>query len=129
LSISGAYLLLTGLIGFAVSGSFPTRRDAVGTSHGHIFGVLETNGWHNAAALALAVPSLLVALRWPRWTPGVAVASGLANTAVFLLFAVWGGATFLVASNDADQVVHATTALAGTACGGWDLWVGRRPWT
>ena len=66
LSISGAYLLLTGLIGFAVSGSFPTRRDAVGTSHGHIFGVLETNGWHNAAALALAVPSLLVALRWPR---------------------------------------------------------------
>lgn len=121
LAVSGAYLLLTGVAGFAVSGSFPVSSEAVDASHGHIFGVLETNGWHNLAALALAVPSLLVALRRPRWSPTVALASGFANTAVFVLFAVWGGATFLVASNDADQVVHAATALGGLLCGAWDL--------
>lgn len=121
LVISGVYLALTGLAGFTVSSSFPTNRESVEASHGHIFGVLETNGWHNLAALALALPSLYVAVRRPGWAPVVAVLSGLANTVVFVLFAVLGGAAFLIASNDADQVVHAATALGGLLCGTWSL--------
>lgn len=119
--VSGVYLLVTGLAGFAADGSFPLTQEAVEGSQGHIFGVLETNGWHNAAALAVAVPSLVVAALRPRWSSSAALASGLANAVVFVLFAVWGGATFLVASNDADQVVHASTAIGGLLAGWRDL--------
>lgn len=109
----GLYLALVALVGFAVDASFPTSQDAVLDRHGHIFGVLETNGWHNLAALAAGLPAVVIAMWVPRLVRVGLAALGAGNLVVFLAFEVWGAETFWVASNTADQVVHVAVALVG----------------
>lgn len=124
LFVSGCYLLVVSVVsvvGFGLDSTFPTRSAEVAASHDHVFGVFATNGWHNLGAVALGLASLGVALGRPALSGAAAMASGLANTAVFLLLAAWDPATFLVASNDADQVMHAAMAVGGITAGGWDL--------
>ena len=42
---------------------------------------------------------------------------GVLNVGVFASFALWGPASFLVASNAGDQVLHASLALGGIGFG------------
>ena len=125
LLVSGGYLLVVGVVGFGLDASFPTSSAEVAASHGHLFGIFETNGWHNLGAVGLGLSALVVAIGRPGHSAVVAVLSGAANAGVFLLFAGWEPATFLVASNAADQVVHATLAVGGLTVGGWDLLAAR----
>lgn len=117
---AGAFLLAVAVVGFTVDTSFPLTPHHV-SGHAHVFGVFQTNGWHTLAALALAVPSLWVALARPSLSGTAAVLVGAANGVVLVAFAVWDPAVFLIASNDADQVMHAVLAAAGIATGAWSL--------
>lgn len=110
---AGGYLLVVGLVGFLVDATFPTSSAAVDDNAGHIFGVLETNGWHNVAAIAIAVPALAVAWKRPKWTRAMAMLVGVSNIVVFVAFELWDPATFWIASNAADQVVHASVGVGG----------------
>lgn len=116
LLVSGLWLLVQGAVGLALDASFPLSQGEV-EHHTHIFGVFEANGWHSLAALGLAVPSLLVALARPSWSGRVALASGAMNGVVFVAFAAWEPSLFLVASNAADQVVHAALTGVGVVTG------------
>lgn len=124
LVVAGTYLTLVGVVGFTLDASFPTSAEAVSESRAYIFGILETNGWHNLAALLTGMPSLAVAWWRPDAAPAFALLVGVLNAVVFVSFEAWGGETFWVASNGADQVVHAATAVGGIATG---LWSRRRP--
>lgn len=121
LLVTGSFLLLTGIVGFMLDTSFPTRPAEVSASHGHIFGVLETNGWHNLAAVGIGLPSLALALRAARLVAPFAFTAGALNLGVFILFALFGPETFLFASNSGDQVLHAVLALGGLGFGAWGL--------
>lgn len=113
LLVSGAYLLIVGGIGFLFDATFATSAAEARESHGHIFGIFETNGWHNLAAVALGLPSAAVAVGRPKLAVPVVLASGIGNGVAFVAFEVWGADTFWVASNTADQVVHALIAVGG----------------
>lgn len=113
LLVAGLYLVVSGIVGFTLDASFPTSAHDARGQHAHIFGIFETNGWHNLAALAIGVPSLAVALLLPRHAAVTAALAGLGNGVTFLLFLAWEAETFWVASNTADQVVHATLAVGG----------------
>ena len=117
----GSFLLVTGIVGFMLDTSFPTRPAEVSASHGHIFGVLETNGWHNLAAVGIGLPSLAVALRAARLAAPFAFTAGALNLGVFILFALFGPEAFLFASNSGDQVLHAVLAVGGLGFGAWGL--------
>ena len=117
LAASGLFLLVAGLVGFTLDLSFPTSAADVAHSHGHIYGVLETNGWHNLAAVGLGLPSMLIAAWRPALASATCLVTGLLNGAVFCAFAFWGPETFLVASNSGDQVLHAVLAVCGTGSG------------
>lgn len=81
----------------------------------HIFGVFETNGWHNLAAVALAAVALSVAFGKPSWSRSAAMLIGIFHIGVTVSLILWEPSTFWLASNDADQVVHATYAVGGIA--------------
>ena len=117
LAASGLFLLVAGLVGFTLDLSFPTSSADVAHSHGHIFGVLETNGWHNLAAVGIGLPSVLIAMWRPNLTSATCLVTGVMNGAVFCAFAFWGPETFLVASNSGDQVLHAVLAVGGMGVG------------
>ena len=78
----------------------------------HIFGILETNGWHSLAALLLGLISLYFAMR-PEGARQAALAIGVAHVGIVLGLTLWAPSTFWLASNGADQVVHASTAIGG----------------
>lgn len=113
LAVSGACLLLIGVAGFALDSSFPTSSAHVAHGHAKIFGIFATNGWHNLGALAMAMPALGVALARPALSRVTALAVGGSNALVFLLFAIWEPSVFWIASNIADQVLHAALAVGG----------------
>ena len=117
LAASGLFLLVAGIIGFTLDLSFPTSSADVAHSHGHIYGVLETNGWHNLAAVGLGLPSILIAAWKPVLASATCLVTGLLNGAVFCAFAFWGPETFLVASNSGDQALHAVLAVCGMGFG------------
>lgn len=119
LLISGTCLLLTGLVGLTLDSSFPTSSETMAHSHAHVFGVLETNGWHNLGALALALPALGVALVWPALSRVAALAVGVSNTLVFITFTIWHPSELLIASNPADQIMHAALAVGGVTSAWW----------
>lgn len=121
LALSGAFLLVVAVVGFALDTSFPLTASAVTTGHAHVFGVFETNGWHSTGALSLALPAAAVAVARPVLSGAAALAVGLANAVVFLAFAVWDPALFLFASNAADQVMHIALAAGGIGTGTWAL--------
>lgn len=112
---SGVFLAAAALGGFALSTSFPSSSGAVhAADNPHIFGIFETNGWHNLAALISGTVSLSFALR-PEWARTGAFVKGSMYTLVTTSIAIWGPETFLIASNTADQIVHGSLAVAGLA--------------
>lgn len=117
LVVSGSLLVAIGAAGFAVDTSFPTAAGEVERlGSGHLFGILETNGWHNVAGLASGVVAFAFAAR-PQWARLGALLQGSLYIAVTAAVAIWGGETFWIASNMADQVVHSLLAVGGLASG------------
>ena len=114
---SGIFLVVSTAIGFAVDSSFQSSPDAVrAADHGFIYGVFATNGWHNVSGMASGVAALLFALR-PEWSRTGALVKGAIYVVVTSSVAIWGGHTFLIATNVADQIVHGTLAVTGLAAG------------
>ena len=113
LAVSAGFHFLVGLGGLAVDQTFPIGSDdAAHAGSGQVFGILETNGWHSTAALLVAVYSLYFALRHER-AREAAIALGIAHVGIFLGLAIGSPSTFWLASNAADQAVHASTAIGG----------------
>lgn len=114
---SAVFLLVTGTAGFIINHSFPfgaSEVDAAGSAH--IFGIFETNGWHNLAAVLSGIAALGFAAR-AEWAPAGALIKGGIYVVVTVSVAFWGGETFWIASNAADQMVHATLAVGGIVTG------------
>lgn len=116
-AVSAGYHLPLAVGGLVVDQTFPVgARAAEHGGRGHIFGVFETNGWHSLAALLVGLVSLHFAAR-PRHAREVALVLGVGHVVVFGGLLVWAPSTFWFASNDADQVVHAATAVGGIGAG------------
>ncbi|MGH2756053.1 MAG: DUF4383 domain-containing protein [Actinomycetota bacterium] len=117
LVISGIFLVASTTIGFMVNSAFPATPEAVhDAGSGHIFGIFETNGWHNLSGMISGVIALGFAVK-PRWARTGALLKGTMYVAVTISIAIWGPDTFKIASNTADQFVHGTLAVTG-------LWAG-----
>ncbi len=111
--ISAGYHLPLGIVGFVVDQTFPVGANAAAESpSGHVFGVFETNGWHSLAGLLIALVSLYFAFR-PSRAPEAALALGVSQLLVVVGLAVFPPSVFWLASNGADQIIHATTAVGG----------------
>ncbi len=106
-----------GVGGLLVDSSFPIGGEAARAGgSGHLFGVLETNGWHSLAALSLSVLAAWIVFR-PRRARAVALALGVFHIALVVQLAIWDPRSFWLASNGADQIVHASTAVGGIVSG------------
>ena len=106
-----------GVAGLVVDRSFPTGADAARTGDAaHVFGVLETNGWHSLAALLLGLVAAAV-VRRPGRARLVALAVGVGHVGIVVQLALWHPSTFWFASNGADQVVHVSSAVGGVVAG------------
>ena len=106
-----------GLIGFLYDRSFPLGAQAAEAAGSvHVFGLLETNGWHTLGALIVGLAALHGALK-PSRARSTALALGLTHVGLFLSLVIWEPSTFFIASNGADQVIHATTAIGGSVSG------------
>lgn len=117
MAASAVWHLPLGIVGLVYDRTFPIGADAAASAGSdHIFGTFETNGWHSLAALVLGAISLYIALRPERAREG-ALAIGIFHVGVVVALAVWGAATFWLASNTADQIVHSFTALGGIVSG------------
>ena len=118
LVVSGVVLVVVAFAGFAINQNFAVGADYLDgrDASAHVFGVLETNGWHSLAGLVSGVVALAFALR-PEWARAGALLKGVFYVAVTSAIALWGPETFWIASNAADQVVHATLGITGLAAG------------
>ena len=112
LALTALYLIVLGVAGFLYDASFPTSSAEVG--HAHVFGIFETNGWHNLAGVAFGVIALVALLDPARARIGALVVA-VPNAVVFVTFALFDPRTFLFASNGADNVVHALLGFGGIA--------------
>jgi hypothetical protein len=107
-----------GVGGLLINRSFPIGAEAARAGDsGYLFGVLETNGWHSLAALFLGVLAAWIVVFRPERARGVALALGLFHVVLVVQLAVWDPRNFWIASNAADQVVHASTAAGGIVSG------------
>jgi hypothetical protein len=107
--------LLLGIVGLVYDQTFPVGATAaVQASSQHIFGIFETNGWHSLAALILGIITAYFTM-YPRRAREAALIIGLLHVGIVAALVVWQPSTFWLASNRADQVVHASTAIAGIA--------------
>ncbi len=114
---SGVFLLITSTAGFMINRSFPIgAAEFRSTESHHVFGILETNGWHNLLGVIGALLALGFAIR-PQWSRFGALFKGWIYVGVTAALAIWSGDTFWVASNNADQVVHASLAVGGLVTG------------
>jgi hypothetical protein len=114
---SGVFLVLAAVVGFGVNSAFPeTSGEVHAAGSGHVFGIFETNGWHNLSSLISGAIALGFALR-PEWARAGAFVKGALYVAVTVSIALWGPETFRIASNAADQVVHGTLGITGLAAG------------
>jgi hypothetical protein len=114
---SAIYHTPLGIIGLVMDQTFPLSSGAALHGHSeHIFGVLQTNGWHSLAALGLGLVSLFFALR-PAYARETALAIGIGHVGLVFALILWDPSTFLLASNAADQIIHSTTAVSGIVCG------------
>ena len=114
LVVSGIFLVALALAGFAVNAQFPTDSGRVAETSDLVFGILETNGWHNLAGAVSGVVALSFAVK-REWSRLGALIKGIFYVGVTGGIALWGGDTFLIAANTADQVIHAALAAAGLA--------------
>lgn len=105
------------IVGFSSDRSFPVGAQATEAAGSvHIFGALETNGWHTLGALIVGVVAIHGTLD-PRRARPTALTLGVTHVALFLSLLIWEPSTFWIASNAADQVIHAITAIGGTLSG------------
>lgn len=113
LAISGFYLVALGIAGFVVNRTFPIgAADAARARSDLVFGLFETNGWHNLAGLVFGLIALWFLFRSTQWALG-ALAVGVPNLITFVAFAVTTPTTFWFASNGADAVLHALLGFGG----------------
>ncbi len=114
---SGVFLLVIAMAGFMINRTFPIGAAEFRSAESHhVFGVLETNGWHNLLGIIGALLALGFAIR-PQWSRFGALFKGWIYVGVTAVLAIWSGDTFWVASNNADQVVHAALAVGGLVTG------------
>jgi uncharacterized protein DUF4383 len=107
-----------GVGGLMINRSFPIGAEAARAGDSaRVFGVLETNGWHSLAALALGVLAAWVVVFSPARARLVALVLGVFHVVLVVQLAVWVPSTFWIASNGADQVVHISTAAGGIVSG------------
>lgn len=112
---AGIYLLVIGTAGFLYDASFPIGSDeAARAGSGQIFGIFETNGWHNLAGLVFGILAVAFALK-PETARAGALVVGVPNALVLIAFALEDPRTFWFASNGADSVVHALLGFGGIA--------------
>lgn len=115
--VSVLYHVPLGVAGLLVDQTFPIGAAATRQADSaYIFSIFETNGWHSVAGLAIGLVSLYFLVR-PRRAREGALAIGLGHIGIFLGLLLQPPSTFWLASNAADQVIHAFTAVAGTAAG------------
>lgn len=111
--VSAAYHLPLAIAGLAIDQTFPLGPDAAARAgSGHVFGIFETNGWHSLAGLLIGVTSLYFTVR-PQRARDVALVLGIGHVGLVLALTFLPPSTFWFASNGADQVIHATTAIGG----------------
>jgi hypothetical protein len=104
-----------GIAGLIYDQTFPVGATAAErTSSELIFGIFETNGWHSLAALLLGIVTAYLAM-YPRRARDAALIIGVLHVGIFAALAMSQPSTFWLASNGADQVVHASTAIGGIA--------------
>ena len=114
---SGVFLLILAAAGFMVNRTFPIGVEEFGhAKSGHVFGLLETNGWHNLAGLISGVVALGFAMK-AEWARFGALLKGFFYVVVTTSIALWGGETFWIASNGPDQVIHGSLAVGGLLTG------------
>ncbi|MDQ3957681.1 MAG: DUF4383 domain-containing protein [Actinomycetota bacterium] len=112
--VSVLYHLPLAIAGLAIDQTFPFGgSEAARAGSEHVFGIFETNGWHSLAALLVGLASVYFAVR-PERAREAALVIGVGHVGVFLALTFWAPETFWLASNAADQVVHASTAVLGT---------------
>lgn len=106
-----------GIGGLIVDRSFPIGAEAARAGdRGHLFGVLETNGWHSLAALLLGVIAA-AAVVGAGDARRVALAIGALHVVLVVSLILWDPSNFWIASNDADQAIHASSAAGGLVFG------------
>ena len=111
--VSTLYHLPLGLAGLIYDQTFPVGAAAAERAGSElVFGIFETNGWHSVAALILGVVSVYCTFN-PRRARDVALAIGLFHVGIVASLEIWDPSTFWLASNFADQVIHASTAIGG----------------
>ena len=116
LVVSGAYLVASAITGFVYTASFGVGPQASRVGAETIFGVFETNGWHNLAGLINGVAALGFAMTPTRIARAGSIFIGVASGLVAILLFVWPDQP-LLASNGADQVVHVSVAVGGIVAG------------
>lgn len=106
-----------GIVGFLYDRSFPLGAEATeAAGSAYIVGLLETNGWHTLGALIVGLAALYGCLN-AALAGRIALGLGLFHVWFFVSLLIWEPSTFNIASNAADQVIHASTALGGTITG------------
>ncbi|MEX2459493.1 MAG: DUF4383 domain-containing protein [Actinomycetota bacterium] len=116
LVVSGVFLLLLAGAGFLVNRDFPTSPSEVAGGSSLVGGLLLTNGWHNLAGLLSGLIALGFAVR-PEWARTGALFKGLFYVGVTSSLLITDARNVLLASNWADQIVHASLAVGGLATG------------
>ena len=102
-----------GIAGLLYDQTFPVGAGAAASAGSeHIFGVFETNGWHSMAALGLGIVMAYLTIN-PRRARDGALIIGLMHVGVVAALVVWDPSKLWLASNGADQMIHASTAIGG----------------
>ena len=116
LCLSAGYLLVLGIGSLIVNSSFAVGDEV---SAEHLFGVLETNGWHGLAGVGLGSASLFFALseRWVREGAALVGLFSLASGVLFLLYGDGAVALWLVPVDVTDAVLlHVLPGVVGIVC-------------
>ncbi len=114
LAVAGVYLAFIGAVGFLYNRSFPIGAEATARAgSAEVFGLFETNGWHNLAGLVFGLIALYFLLRRPDLDVLGALAVGVPNGITFVAFLIEDPHTFWIASDNADAVAHAALAFGG----------------
>ena len=115
--VAAVWHLPLGIAGLIHDQTFPVGPAAAERAgSAFVFGIFETNGWHSVAALVVGVIAAYFT-RYPRRAREAALAIGLFHVGIVVSLILWEPSTFWLASNVADQVVHASTAIGGIASG------------